>query len=236
MRRLVSLIAVSLVSAAAIACVSGPGDSRGSEESTLSRTSECGKTICEAHFDDCQSYLDQCFGQCNAMGMEYASQCISVCYNYDCGSCTAEGCAEPAYQFTIESPRNEELFGACQRAVARDAYCGEEISGTVCELYSRLEKPENAAAYDCIAKAPCGAPTFACVPTPVGWGMDFCLALNGRCDAAGFGCTVEQVDSLNAWAAWVKDDVLDEAMRCLDEDSCTEIGACIEAWQGTVMY
>jgi len=219
----------------ALACSAGPGPSgTGGAPSSLSRQSACQRTHCDKMYDECVSYIDECFGQCYSMSYEFAYQCVSVCNNHQCSVCTGNDCAEHGYVFEIAAPRDEAVFAACERFRAHAEQCGSDTSAVDCDRFSRLERPEVAASYDCYANLSCGAEGASCEPAPTTWGMDFCLALNARCGYQGLGCTPEVADQLNLGAAWLKDDVRAQAMGCIDEDSCSDVAACVNAWSSTV--
>lgn len=227
-----ALLGLSLLAAA---CGAGPdADEAGGPRSSLTRSSVCAKTRCEKIFDDCQSYLNECFGQCNAMPIEYSFQCVSVCSNYQCSPCTVDDCVEHDYEFEISAPRNPEVFAACEGFRARSAGCGSDVTKLDCDRFARLERPEVAASYDCLASLACGADEASCAPAPTSWGLSFCLALNASCDYAGLGCTPAEAQQLDQAAAWLKDDVRAEAMKCLDESACSDVSACVNAWFATV--
>lgn len=229
---LTTLIGFSLL---ALGCSAGPESGEaGGAPSSLSRQSACAQTLCEQIQDDCTSYIDECFGQCYGMSGEFMYQCISLCNDYECSPCTVNECAEQTYAFEISSPRDESVFAACERYHAKATQCGSDTTAIDCDRFSRLERPEAAAAYDCYAGLTCGAEGASCEPAPTSWGLELCLALNAKCYYADLGCTKEQADQLNAAAAWLKDDVRAEAMRCLDEYSCSDVEACVGAWSAAV--
>ncbi|MBK8996943.1 MAG: hypothetical protein IPM35_14505 [Myxococcales bacterium] len=228
----VSALASSSLGAAGCATESDSGPA--GANSSLSRQSFCAKTVCEKIHDDCMSYLDECFGQCYGMGPEFAYQCVSVCNNYQCTPCTVNECDEHGYKFEIVAPPDPKVSDACGRYEAKAAQCGADTSRIICDRFSRLERPEAAAAYDCYASLPCGSEGSSCEPPATDWGTNFCLALNATCGFFDMGCTVEQMAEARSAAAWLKDDVRAEAMRCLEEPLCSDVSRCTTAWFETV--
>lgn len=211
----------------------GGGESDG-RASSLTRHESCVQSLCDQIHDDCMSYIDECFGQCAGMSYEFAYQCVSICNDHECASCTVDECAQHAYEFEVTGPRDENVFASCERARVAINHCGGDVSFFDCDRFARLERPEAAASYDCYAGLACGADGASCEPPISSWGIDFCLALNAECDVYDMGCTPEQADELTRAAAWLKDDVRAEAMKCVEEASCKDVSACLDSWFETV--
>lgn len=191
---------------------------------------ECGQTICQARSADCRRRRDECFDRCENALYDAGYSCVAECSDLTCSTCTSDGCAEPRYEFQVTGAADEAILESCSRSMRALEACGYEVDADLCAHYARLERPEVTSSYDCMAASACGTDLVVCDPAPTRWGLDLCLELNARCDAFGMGCTYEQADAIDAQAAWLRDDVRDAALQCLEEPDCLAVYGCLNAW------
>ena len=201
----------------------------------------CTKTACDEVHERDSSACSRCLGAC--VGASYNCNASSAC-SLSCGSSSACSDADSArcvqQGFAVHGLAEQpgaEVATACSRMFTRLEECKLQLDGvdrSVCAVWGRVERPENAALYDCMATTACaGGDLSTCnhlLPTTLG--DEICDGLGAKCGAAT--CTPEERALLNASGAVWKDDVVAADRSCLSYPTCAEVSECHRAWKNAV--
>ncbi len=188
----------------------GGGNAPQAEPETMQFLMHCTKTECETD-------LDHCAKDCsNSSAPSVCRKDCAETYSVGKPACSSE-CDEGT--FSVVAPkRDPNVQAACERAVARDVACGSKQVDEHCARRSRVERPEAAAVYDCIAQLPCGADADNCL-APLSLpreplGTAFCAVADIMLVAPN-ECKSEFKQELNADTNWLRQDVVDVAYACM---------------------
>ncbi|MCA9666204.1 MAG: hypothetical protein KC503_11475 [Myxococcales bacterium] len=186
---------------------------------------------------------------CKGWG-EMASSCSRMCTNlassyvvcdcdweYEearkCEDCSGveSACLDQGFEAKLRTQRDEKVYAACSRAVARDEKCNEATVNSACDLSARVERSEAVVAYDCHATTPCGTSTDGCGATLPAADMaaKLCDVLRSRCGEALPGCVDEKL--LDAgFFSWLRPEVNSELARCFEQKGCGQTRRCLDAF------
>jgi len=203
----------------------------------MERETHCLETRCQHFTRQCEQLIAPLCSDCLAgcLGSGSASACSEVC-GCNCHLNCAEGnglqCFTAAYTFRLPNSRDERLAGACASALARDQRCHERSIEGDCDVIGRIERPEHASIYDCIARTACGTALTCTVPPPSSLGDDLCAAERRRCAETGANvlCGDANRDYYNNMGPWLDADALAALRSCLDAPECQPLHACVSAW------
>lgn len=203
----------------------------------MARTDTCTLTTCEHSYQACKEQEAECWSQCSLM-LDYAAECASACSSTSCSSCISEDddtCALYSYQFEIKSEADPALLTACKAAVARDQVCGEAHLEADCDHFARLEDPQYAGVYSCVAATPCGDDVGACFDSipPALTAKWFAEEFNSIC-ANQYVMEPAQVAALAEDLSWMSVNVRAALSACTDTYYCENVIACEEAWFAVV--
>ncbi|HEY3354902.1 MAG TPA: hypothetical protein VGQ83_16730 [Polyangia bacterium] len=212
-------------------------------------TKTCAGANCEANRTQClareQQQCNSCFATCEDMMMNGGTTscvdvCASICSTTGCPLCdAASACDEHEYAFALAPnlPRDEPLFAACERWWTGDDACGDTSGWSdSCDVHARTEQPAAVHKYECEAAVTCDLDLdayldaylacFALRPEEPTGGVEIARGLQARCG------------DVESWPAeeynWFRPEIVAVAKTCLDEWSCHDIVACLEAWGAAV--
>lgn len=198
---------------------------------------ETGAMRCERCRAEAEDERGECFRVCAALSERTGSStCFASC-EVPRASCDAEcalapdECAAPGFRFQPSLPGDASIEAVCTSANLRNQGCRQAPVRTDCEASGRLERPEAAAVYECLAELECGAVAKSCF-----WELG--VSTFGESLAAS--CPSEPLDealvsTVNRAAVWVLPEVLEDARVC-SERACSErrFSACVQAWVGAL--
>lgn len=219
---------------------------------SMERQSFCAETRCQQQrnqrIDTCVSDVELRCSECYDLykdiivsgGQVSGNPCNSVCdtshcYRGECPPVEEDECARTGYRFSLPTT-DSRVEEACRRAEARGTRCGEPTVQGHCEVNARVERPEAAAAYECIANTACGASTSDCNTElhPGTLGDEICARINQVC-MGQYTCDPDSREAFNQWQGWLRDDVVSAGRSCLDEPSCEHVRTCLSAWVDTLL-
>jgi hypothetical protein len=198
---------------------------------------ETGAMRCKRCRDDADDERDECLRVCAALSERTgASTCFASC-EVPRPSCDAEcaldpdECAAPGFRFLPSLPSDTALEAACASANLRNHGCRQGPVRTDCGTSSRLERPEAAAVYECVAELECDAVSKPCFSL---------LGESNSGESLAASCPGEPLDealvsAVNRAAVWVLPEVLEDARVC-SEQACSKrrFSACVQAWVGAL--
>lgn len=206
----------------------------------------CTRTVCDERSgrDDCSRCLDACLDA-------YTCDPSTAC-RLNCGSSSAPTCSDAdraqcvKTEWTaqgIAAQPGPEVLAACGRMFDKLDSCHLQISGrsrSDCSTWAKVERPANAATYDCVANAPCDGDLSGCVLPPSTLGDDVCGAFATMCGTEMLRfhglCSAEERAFLNEVGGAFKDDVVAAEKGCLAYTKCDDSMECHHAWRKAVGY
>ena len=99
--------------------------------------------------------------------------------------------------------------------------------------WAKVERPETAPIYDCVATKGCTEDTSACALPATTLGDEICDAINAKA-GSDLICNAEQRKSLNENGASWKDDVIAVERACLALPDKKDVFTCHYAWRTAV--
>ncbi len=198
---------------------------------------ETGAMRCERCRGEADDEREECLRVCAALSERTGSStCFASC-DVTRRSCDAEcslesnECAAPGFRFQPSLPSDAAIEAVCKSANLRNQGCRQGPVRTDCEASSRLERPEVAGVYDCLAELECSAAAKACFSR---------LGESSFGESLAASCPSEALDealvsAVNRAAVWVLPEVLEDARVC-SERACSErrFSACVQAWVGAL--
>jgi hypothetical protein len=212
---------------------------------SMERERFCAETRCQREVHECETRAAEVCAQCLdayeelvLSGQIPISSCEYSCSSRSCRSRCLPGddtqCVRPGYRFSLPAT-DPAVEAACERAVARGMRCGEPTVSGSCSVNARVERPEAAAVYECLANTACGGSGDACVAglPPGTLGDEICARVDQVC-MGQTACGADDRPAFNHWQGWLRDDVVRAGRSCLEESSCDGLRACLAAWVATL--
>jgi hypothetical protein len=205
----------------------------------MERVDRCTETRCARAQRECreilQPFCDRCNVECYSLGAS-GDTCVRYCHEQcECDThCSAESmsaCGTTEYSFLLPANADAPLEAACHRALEHRAACNAPSIGGTCEVNARIERPENARAYNCVADITCGGKESECLTDlhPGTVGDELCSAIATACGDTR-PCSDGAAEAFNREAAWLRDDSLAALRSCAPLSSCEDIWKCVHAW------
>jgi hypothetical protein len=118
--------------------------------------------------------------------------------------------------------------------------CSLEIPGktkSICAIWAKAEKPENAAMYDCVANKGCTDDLRDCAVPTSDFGDDLCAKIDTKCgSSSGSLCSNAWRTPMNENGGIWRSDVISLARKCLDYPDCSDVLGCVDAWTEAVAF
>lgn len=213
---------------------------------SMERQSFCAETRCDQQVRSCLAEVrrrcDECwqiYQRLVLSGEIPISSCEASCNNRYCYDLCVPGerseCVRTGYRFSLPAA-DPAVEAACRRAQDRSDRCGERGVLGRCEINARVERPEAAGAYDCVANTACGGSTDHCFAglRSGTLGDEICARMDQVCGQPN-RCGPDDRAAFNAWQGWLRDDVVQAARSCLSEPSCEQLHTCLSAWVDTLL-
>lgn len=194
---------------------------------------ETGAESCERCRDDIADERDECLRVCAALAERTgSSECFASCRveravcETECGL-EPNTCAVPGFRFEPSLSQDPAIESACTSANARNLRCRRAPGRLDCAEKSRLERPEAAQVYACLAALECDADTADC--TAALGRSEFGTELAEQCPSEPLDDAL--ITAVNRAAIWVRPEALADAAVCA-ERACSErrFSACVQAW------
>jgi hypothetical protein len=238
---------VTVMAAAVAAACSGAkvgSQGAGMDTSVMTLVTSCAETRCERQQRLCEeaqdSQCDACYEACSSLAtntgnVSCLSTCSDICSSSDCyDSCAPDSpCVATSFEFVLPAERDEMHFAACERYRQHVSECLGEPLDEPCDHYARVERPETAAAYDCVAAQSC--PTLSlsdCVGSlpPGTLGSEDC-SVRLRC---GWECPEESREVLDFEHRFLRPDAADALRLCFQQPTCDDYARCTSAWAAAI--
>lgn len=180
------------------------------------------KQSCGSAHASCVSQREDLCSQCySGCDLETCSACINACDSYTC-RCEPEVVKSCSYSFKLPAHRDENLYGACRRALGRWVRCNPTMPvDRLCDISARVDRPELVTSFECYAAGPdpCSgvAPTCPVVPEDPAFADEVCAGVCGSQDR----------DWISKVAGRFRAEVRDQARACATEP---DRAACVKAW------
>lgn len=200
----------------------------------------CLRTACQQRRSTEARQCSDCTSACFSAGYscDVSSACeISCERSRACSAWEHEECVSEGFEVTLPNNPSPTVEAGCLRTRSAIEACGFEAvqSASDCARLAATSRPDVAAAYECFVAASCGrweTGDLAHCSLPGGdFGDRLCAGLAGLC---GEGCSDEARQTLNAETGWLRDDVIDAAMTCVEQASCDDALDCYDAWAAAV--
>jgi hypothetical protein len=197
---------------------------------------ECLKTVCAARAEQNSNACSRCLDVCSSASYDCdpSRECEVSCG--DTSDCSSDACEDEGFKATLPNNPSAEILAACGRERAHVSECGYEAKNIDCTTYSKVERPEMAPYYDCVAMLSCDDlankdAVAKCEPATTTFGDDLCAKLEAKCAGT---CSDDVRAALDAEGPWLRDDAKSAAASCANQSTCGDVGECLSAWKSAV--
>ncbi len=242
MRTSVTASAVFALALAVLLPVSGCSTSNADAPKAIEKV--CTKTACDEKMSRDDSSCSRCLDACTSASYDCdpSSACELSCSSNDAPTCSdseRSQCVSQNFVVRVNDAPSSEVLAACNRMFDHLDSCKLEIPGktrSICAVWAKAEKPENAATYDCVANKGCKDDLSDCATPVTTLGDEFC-SVAATCKGTPMdmkSCQYFWGKDLNGNGTVWRDDVLALDKTCLGYASCDDLGSCHEAWKAAV--
>lgn len=143
-------------------------------------------------------------------------------------------CVQQGFTVRIDDAPSPDVLAACDRVFDHFDSCNVHVKGktkSICAIWAKVEKPENAQFYDCIANKGCTEDVSDCVVPTTDFGDDLCNHMAAKCGSdLGTLCDTVWRKPLNENGGAWRRDIITLGRKCLDYPDCSDVIACQIAW------
>ena len=162
----------------------------------------------------------------------------SVDSSATCSSEELSQCVQQGFTVRIDDAPSADVLAACGRMFDKFESCNVHVEGktkSICAIWAKVEKPENAQFYDCIANKGCNDELSDCATPTTDFGDDLCNRMAAKCGSTvGTLCDTAWRQPLDD-GAW-RGDIISLGRKCLDYPGCGDVVGCVIAWTEAVGF